>query len=380
MAKNVLGADIWDEYHELAPQLERLKTTISGLIKTGLRKANINILHFQIRLKTLESIMGKIERKNYSNPMDEITDLVGARAILYLESDIELAENVMRELFEIDEDNSTNRLQTESPDSVGYRSLHIVASLGEAREQFPEYLGLGGIKFEIQLRTALQHAWAEIEHKQNYKSQTSLPPKLQRRLLLIAGTLESIDREFSEIVKQAKNYANSLEIGDPVTQDDPISTVAVKAIFSRIVKKARVKRYVGYDLPANYLSNVVVLLDRFGIKTVGDLEELLLNVEIADIKKFFKFIKKMEVDRFYFFLMIMNDSDRYFDSLQNPKKMHIEQTIVNYYEENHPQVKMESQMRKYKISIKADGTATHRSTGAVRKKRKTSKAKNRSKK
>lgn len=262
----------------------------------------------------------------------------------------------MRNLFEIDEENSINRLDTTNPNAVGYRSLHLVASLGRDREQFPEYRGLTDYKFEIQIRTALQHAWAEIEHRENYKSTMSLPPKLQRRLMLIAGTLESIDREFGEIVKNAKNYSKSLEAGDVDTYLDPLSTVAIKAIFSRVVKKARVKRYVVYYELEQHLHDQVSLLSRFGVNSVGDFEGILSKIDLADIKIFFKFVKKMSIDRFCRFLMIMNDSNRYFASLEHPKRMHVDESVVNYYEENHPHTRVSSMVKKYKIVIIFDVT------------------------
>jgi hypothetical protein len=60
---------------------------------------------------------------------------------------------------------------------------------------------LRGQQFEVQIRTVLQHAWAEFEHDIRYKG--TIPdahaPDLDRRLTLAAGLLELADREFSTI-------------------------------------------------------------------------------------------------------------------------------------------------------------------------------------
>jgi ppGpp synthetase/RelA/SpoT-type nucleotidyltranferase len=52
---------------------------------------------------------------------------------------------------------------------IGYRTIHLVVSLSNTRTILPEYSEFDDLKFEIQLRTILEHAWAEIEHDRNYK-------------------------------------------------------------------------------------------------------------------------------------------------------------------------------------------------------------------
>jgi len=52
---------------------------------------------------------------------------------------------------------------------------------------------------EIQVRTVLQHAWAEIEHDIQYKSTITIPTEIRRRFVALAGMLEIADREFQGI-------------------------------------------------------------------------------------------------------------------------------------------------------------------------------------
>ena len=51
----------------------------------------------------------------------------------------------------------------------------------------PNYRGLGDIKIEIQVRTILMHAWAEIEHKLAYKNKAQIPESVTRNLALISA-------------------------------------------------------------------------------------------------------------------------------------------------------------------------------------------------
>jgi hypothetical protein len=63
----------------------------------------------------------------------------------------------------------------------------------------PEYAPFAQTVTEIQVRTILQHAWAEIEHDIQYKSASVIPTELRRRFMALAGMLEIADREFQSI-------------------------------------------------------------------------------------------------------------------------------------------------------------------------------------
>jgi len=63
----------------------------------------------------------------------------------------------------------------------------------------PEYKRFSGLVAEIQVRTILQHAWAEIEHDIQYKAISALPTRVRRRFASLAGLIEIADREFQAI-------------------------------------------------------------------------------------------------------------------------------------------------------------------------------------
>jgi ppGpp synthetase/RelA/SpoT-type nucleotidyltranferase len=72
------------------------------------------------------------------------------------------------------------------------------------RTQLPEYERFGGIVVEIQVRTVLQHGWAEIEHGIGYKPEGPVGEDIRDRLLEIAGALRMADREFQRIDADTK--------------------------------------------------------------------------------------------------------------------------------------------------------------------------------
>jgi len=78
--------------------------------------------------------------------------------------------------------------------------LHYVASLISEREKLTEYKRFAGIKVEIQIRSTLQHAWAEIEHDIGYKGENSVPDSLKRNFSRVAALLEVADIELMQLL------------------------------------------------------------------------------------------------------------------------------------------------------------------------------------
>ena len=86
----------------------------------------------------------------------------------------------------------------------------MICKLGKSRERLSEYMGLTNLPFEIQIRTVLQHAWAELAHDRSYKFSGKLRDDLQRRVNLCSAILEMMDREFVSIVKEVDEYETQL--------------------------------------------------------------------------------------------------------------------------------------------------------------------------
>jgi hypothetical protein len=78
----------------------------------------------------------------------------------------------------------------------GYRSVHLIAKLKQGQVLSGQYQPLRDNWFEIQIRSILEHAWAEIEHEVVYKSGVDFPDEVKRRFARLAGSLELLDNEF----------------------------------------------------------------------------------------------------------------------------------------------------------------------------------------
>lgn len=174
---------------------------LESLLKQLLIAKGIGVVTIEARAKTIESFCGKIERedKDYSDPINQITDLAGIRIITYQISDIESVSEIIENNLKVDPANSIDKGQSLEADRFGYASVHYVVSLEDTRAGLPEYAAFAGLRGEIQVRTVLQHAWAAIDHKLRYKSKEEIPAKLRRQLYRISALLETADEQFESL-------------------------------------------------------------------------------------------------------------------------------------------------------------------------------------
>ncbi|MDX9731789.1 MAG: hypothetical protein RBT63_08465 [Bdellovibrionales bacterium] len=194
--------------------LNQVFGSLEDRFKRLIAKNGLKLHSLDGRVKALASLEHKISRpdRNYSN-IYEITDLIAFRMITYSEDLIEDVAGLIEKTFDVDYDDSANKLRSEDQQKFGYRSLHYVCSLPK------DVLGLhpeidGRFKFEIQIRTILQHAWAEIEHDIGYKTADELPGLFRRRFSQIASLLEVADREFASLRMEIKAYSERLRAAE----------------------------------------------------------------------------------------------------------------------------------------------------------------------
>lgn len=279
-----------------------LQTTITNLLKIS----NINFLTVGARVKTLDSLTSKIERKRY-NTIEEITDIVGVRVITYLESDIDLVNGVIKSAFKIYEDQSINKSEELDVDQIGYRSIHHICDLGKKRFELTEFKLFEGMKFEIQVRTILQHAWAEIEHDRSYKFFGDLPNHYRRRVNLLAGTLELVDREFSTLAKDIDAYSETQKDSSniEIKNDDPISQHSVMKYIDTLPIQDLLYEKFSDSKP----NSAIEELKKFGISNINEMRQL-LSKEYLDILK--EMNEKLTRTGLIRRAMMYSDIDKYF--------------------------------------------------------------------
>jgi putative GTP pyrophosphokinase len=153
------------------------------------------------REKNPEKLREKIttEGKVYDSLSNNITDLAGVRVITYFPSDVDKIVPLIEKEFKVDPKHSVDKRLCLDPAIFGYASVHFVVEFRSEVLKLPEFAVFNKMKCEIQVRTILQHAWAEIEHDIVYKSPEDIPFRLRRRFACLAGLLEIADREFESL-------------------------------------------------------------------------------------------------------------------------------------------------------------------------------------
>ena len=176
-----------------------------ALVTGILDDAGINYLSVTGRTKTVASYAEKAVRQQdgrplYTDPLTQITDTIGVRVITYVHSDVAAVADLLHDQVVVQDDRDMGR-ETAQEGRFGYASRHLQIGLDAVREGQSSYAHLAGRAAQVQIRTVLQHAWAEFEHDIRYKGQ--IPEEhardFDRRFTLAAGLLELADQEFSTI-------------------------------------------------------------------------------------------------------------------------------------------------------------------------------------
>ena len=137
-----------------------------------------------------------------------VNDIVAIRVVCPFLGDLAIAEKLLSEHFEVVE---VERKGAErSFREFGYESIHLLVRIPE--ELMPLCPHIDRNVIEIQLRTILQEAWAEVEHELVYKAEfTPVDEPMRRKLAALNANLTLSDIIFQEILEFEKRL--NLELG-----------------------------------------------------------------------------------------------------------------------------------------------------------------------
>jgi ppGpp synthetase/RelA/SpoT-type nucleotidyltranferase len=256
---------------------EEYVALVAGILDEG----GINYLSVTGRTKSVTSVAPTAVRPAdgrplYADPLREITDQIGVRVITYLRSDVTAVAALLADQLDVLDDRDLGE-ETASEGRFGYASRHLLVGIRADTPPAEGHPALVEHVASVQIRTVLQHAWAEFEHDIRYKG--TIPdeqaPDLDRRFTLAAGLLELADREFAEIRDRLQ-----LGLGGQVSRaggDDPrISAQQLAAFLAGHFPEAGWSRTDRYDWIAG-------LLLELGITSLEELDDLLDAVETATL-------------------------------------------------------------------------------------------------
>lgn len=210
-------------FKDARPGFEAYEKFLEAALKEACRKlAPLAIVN--ARAKSIASFAEKIlrKRKLYTDPRDahppdplvRMTDLCGGRVITQTAEQVERVCRFIEAAFTIDWDNSEDVSQRLKPTEFGYRSVHYIVipnadklkAAGITTLVPPE---IAGLKAEIQIRTLLEHASADIGHDMLYKAGMIVPNEIKRHYAALAAVLEGADREFGRLVHSLHDFKSN---------------------------------------------------------------------------------------------------------------------------------------------------------------------------
>lgn len=211
-----------DEYAQAWPQLESVTQQMESMIRSMFDDAEVRPLFITSRTKTVESFREKASRMvgrvepggipvlEFSDPLKNLTDLVGVRIITTLSTQNSTAANLIkrhRSVFDCRGDREKD-IGTIESGTYGYSSRHLILRtiqndvVRQYQQQLdPQSKPNGSFFFECQIRTVFAHAWSEIEHDIRFKAEDprAWSPYFDRQFTATAAMLETVESTFSQL-------------------------------------------------------------------------------------------------------------------------------------------------------------------------------------
>ena len=258
------------EYQDNLPRFREVEQEVKEKLRQTLADAGLLVAAIESRVKGYDSLAGKLELKGHKySSLADLTDILGLRDItFYIDDDDKVASAVER-LFDIDWENSVDKRKIHEIDSFGYLSLHYICKVPD----FP-------YRFEIQMRTLLQHAWANMDHDTGYKSGVEIPRRYMRNMSRLAGMLELVDDEFSKIRIELTDYRRRVQalvrsgnLDEVPIDGDTFRSYLELEPFSQLNKRIAAMNQA--EIQEVSLMPYLAIFKAIGLKTLGDISNLI---------------------------------------------------------------------------------------------------------
>jgi putative GTP pyrophosphokinase len=274
-----------DEFERTRPGYVRFTDKLDILFRELLRAKNIDFHLLESRTKDVISLREKIGRspKKYSDPLVEITDLCGIRIITYYQDAANAVAELIESEFLVDRESSVVHAATAA--EFGYRSAHYIVRINDGRSALLEWSEFTAFKAEIQVRTVLQHAWAAISHKIQYKREEDVPVALKRKLFRLSALFELADDEFVSL-RNASGVATKeiIELFSSGDRRIPLDHVSLSKLLETSFSVAEIcamAEEVGFSF-----DDVDGADDESDRDTVSDLIQLAAIAKISTVEEF----------------------------------------------------------------------------------------------
>src|SRR5581483_8225495 len=178
-------AELRDAYVAERPRFIRLAKAVERSLGSALRAAGFTQVAVTSRAKDVQSFVRKALLKHYADPLNDIQDKAGVRAIIpYRQYESEFETLVQNRFTILDRIDKRAEL---SEDQFGYMGLHLVVAQKTGSN--------AGLPCEVQIRTRAEDAWASMSHAMLYKRPDILGNAERRQIFRLSALAELFDKE-----------------------------------------------------------------------------------------------------------------------------------------------------------------------------------------
>lgn len=270
-------AGLGNQYHRWIRAHPRAEEDFGAAVEDLLADAGVTYDRVVARVKDWSSLKAKAYKKRpdggwmYPDPWSDIHDVVGVRVTVFHSTEIPVAIGALQQSFRV-ERSVDKTAETRISGGFGYGSHHLILTVDENSTDIEELADYQGTSFEVQVRTVLQHAWAEFEHDVRYKRGIDVvDPRVDRAFTLAAGLIELADQQFDQIA--ALQYTDGSPADDVELTAETLPGVLAMLLGNRF-PRSRSENY-------RFLMEI---LAADGVTTVAELDSLLDDVDIESVR------------------------------------------------------------------------------------------------
>ena len=215
MKTNLKESKIRSDFEDIVENLDAWGTYVDKVINEFVDKSFPSCEHIQSRashrIKNIDSYCQKVllRGKDYENPLLEVTDKVATRIICLSTNDVDIVSDFVVnshswKVIEIAKTISDTIVK--NPDLFTYRSNHYIV---QPNDSYKCKIDKNLLTCEIQVRTLLQHAYAELSHEMFYKQSVIENPIAQHMLASSMAFIEAADERFVQIYDNMKKVTTT---------------------------------------------------------------------------------------------------------------------------------------------------------------------------
>lgn len=267
-------SQLGNKYHDWVRSHPQAAAEFAEAIEDALDDAGVVYDRVATRIKGWPSLKAKAKKRReggepvYPDPWKDINDVLGVRITVFHSTVIPEVIDVLGKTFTVHR-SVDKAAETRISGGFGYGSHHLILEVDGAHDELRDYVGF---IFEVQIRTVLQHAWAEFEHDIRYKQGHKAPsPQVDRLFTLAAGLIELADQQFDEI-------AALMDINPDTRTNVEITAETLPGVLAVLL---------GDGYPRSHADRyrfLEELLEAHGIESLSQLKDLVAAADIQFLK------------------------------------------------------------------------------------------------